>query len=213
MDIEKRIYDLSSIEVRETGEGEDTKPIIDGYAAVYHRFSEPLGGFVEVIEPGFFDDSLGDDVVSLWNHNDDKPLGRTSAGTLEIKSDDHGLHTLTHPPDTTWGRDALISIGRRDVRQMSFAFSVKVDGDLWKKGEDGILVRHLLPGGCERLYDVSPVTYPAYPDTEVSARALGKVKELSGQVPSLDKAAEDAAKSQGRRAARKRQLEIKKRGL
>lgn len=211
MDKETRVFNLTTIEVRE-GDGA-AAPTIDGYGAVYDSPSEDLGGFVEIIERGFFDGALGDDVVSLWNHNDDKPLGRTTAGTLAISSDEHGLHTRTSPPDTTWGRDALVSIRRGDVRHMSFAFRTRFDGDKWEKRDDGTIVRRLLPGGCARLYDVSPVTFPAYPATQVSARALDKIKELSGQGAGdgLEPADEGAAAGAARR--RTRQLELKKRGI
>ena len=82
MEKETRVYSLHEIEVREEG---DNSTEISGYAATYDSYSKDLGGFTEVIERGFFDNALeSSDVVSLWNHNSDKPLGRQSAGTLKI---------------------------------------------------------------------------------------------------------------------------------
>ena len=209
MEKETRFYNLEQIEVR-SDDGE--QPVIDGYAATYNDFSEDLGGFVEVIERGFFDNALEtSDIVSLWNHNSDKPLGRQSAGTLKVASDYNGLRTITNPPDTTWGKDAIISIKRGDVKQMSFAFSVKSGGDDWETKPDGMVVRTLLSGGCEKIYDISPVTYPAYPSTSVSARALDKAKELNNtQAGDNTSQPEADGKKQARIANRLRQLEIEK---
>jgi HK97 family phage prohead protease len=209
MEKETRFYNLKEIEVR-ADDGESGEPVIDGYAATYDAYSEDLGGFVEVIERGFFDGALqSSDVVSLWNHNSDKPLGRQSAGTLTVTSDLNGLRTVTKPPDTTWGKDAVVSIKRGDVKQMSFAFSVTDGGDSWETRDDGVVVRTLLSGGCERLYDISPVTYPAYPSTSVSARALDKAKELTNtQAGDNTSQPETDGKKQARIANRKRQLDI-----
>lgn len=142
---------------------------IRGVAAVYNQPSSDLGGFIEIIEPGFFSDVLADDVRALWNHNDDLPLGRTKAGTLAIEDTEQGLAVNIKPPDTQAGRDARVSIGRGDVDQMSFAFTVRTGGDRWDKSGERV-VRYLMPGGCAHLYDVSPVTFPAYPQTSVGLR-------------------------------------------
>lgn len=213
MDKETRFYNLAEIEVRSNGESGDNE--IDGYAATYNEASEDLGGFIEVIERGFFDNALKtSDVVSLWNHNSDKPLGRQSAGTLRVASDLNGLRTITNPPDTTWGRDAVVSIKRGDVKQMSFAFSVGEGGDSWKTREDGTVVRTLLSGGCERLYDISPVTYPAYPSTSVSARALDKARELTNtQAGDNTSQPENDSVKQARNANKQRQLDLLKRKI
>jgi len=80
------------------------------------------------------------------------------------------LGTVIHPPDTQWGRDAVTSIKRGDVDQMSFAFVVKEGWDEWKENEEGVIVRTLKAGACKQLYDVSPVSFPAYPQTSVGVR-------------------------------------------
>lgn len=203
-DIERRVIG-ATVEIRAD---EGSEPVIVGYAAVYDAESNDLGGFTEIIEPGFFDLALSDDVRALWNHNSDIVLGRTVAKTLELSSDEHGLLTEIQPPDTQAGRDAITSIKRGDVDQMSFAFTVAADGDEWQRSENGRPLRILKRDGCAKLYDVSPVTYPAYEQTRVAARALDHVNELR-------QAAQDdnSAQEKQRRAAldnRKRELEIKK---
>jgi hypothetical protein len=166
-EIERRSY---SAEVRAA---EDSEAKITGYAAVFNSKSEEIFGFREVIMPGAFDRALeeGHDVRALWNHNSDHVLGRTKSGTLRLKVDKKGLHIENDLPDTQAGRDALVSIKRGDVDQMSFAFRVLTDQ--WRE-EEGETIRELHD---LELLDVSPVAYPAYPATQVSARAIEQAKQ------------------------------------
>lgn len=207
-EIERRNFD---VEIRAAAEGEP--PRIDGTAAVYNKLSEDLGGFREIIEPGFFDDVLKDDVRALFNHNDDQVLGRTRAGTLLLEDTERGLDVHITPPDTQIGRDTLTLIRRRDITQMSFAFTVKhPGGDEWIREKDGTIKRVLKRGGAARLYDVSPVTYPAYPQTSVNVRS--KIAELTEgrQIPDPEGEAARAT-LQAKHKNRKRLLEIKERGI
>lgn len=143
---------------------------IAGYAAVFNLASEDLGGFREIIRPGAFTRTLRSaDVRALWNHDPNFVLGRKSAGTLALQEDEHGLFFEVQPPDASWARDLGVSIRRGDVNQASFEFRAVRD----KWGAD--------PGGRGQLrevfdvelYDVGPVTYPAYPQTAVDTRSLG----------------------------------------
>lgn len=209
----------SRIEVRGFAVGDlratsDGRPTIEGYAAVYNQRSELMWNFVEVIEPGFFEGVLFGDIRSVWNHNTDYPLGRTLNGTLLIEDDERGLHVKIDPPDTSWGRDALTSVGRGDVSQMSFAFSVRVDGDRWEKLNDGTYIRYLKRGGCEELYEVSPVTFPAYPQTSVAVRSMVEMLRAGnpngGEAPEAEEAQrgleEEKQKVRQRHALRKKRL-------
>lgn len=158
--IEKRV----SCELRLSS---DSKKII-GYAAVYNRASEDLGGFIEYVRPGAFDRSLksNPDVRALIDHDPSLILGRTLSGTLILESDTTGLKVTIDPPPTTYASDLLTVMQRGDVSQMSFAFTSAVDD--WKL-VDGQRTRDLIDLD---LVDVSVVTYPAYPDTSVAVRAL-----------------------------------------
>ncbi len=163
--------DEIKIEKREDGE----EPRIVGYAAKFNTRSNNLGGFVEVIAPGAFDDVLDDDVRALFNHDRNFVLGRTKAGTLTLTVDEVGLRYEITPPDTQTVRDMVIEpMGRGDVSQSSFAFRLPSDGYRWDEGEDGVYIRTITR--VSKLLDVSPVTYPAYNDTEASTRTLEEAR-------------------------------------
>lgn len=168
MEREVRILADSKLEIRSADEKEMR---IGGYAARFGVMSENLGGFREQIQAGAFADVIGNDVRALINHDANLVLGRTLSGTLRISEDANGLAYEVDLPDTQAARDLMLSIRRGDVTQSSFAFSVAPGGDDWTEDpETGGYVRTVKKIG--RLYDVSPVTYPAYPDASVGARSL-----------------------------------------
>lgn len=164
-DYERRLYVPDQLRLQAAGE--DKPALITGHAAVFNQLSDDLGGFREQIAPGAFAKSITSrDVRALFNHNTDYVLGRRGAGTLRLAEDETGLGIEIDPPDTTYARDLLVSLGRNDINQMSFGF-VAIS-DQWTK-LDGEWVRTLLEID---LYEVSPVTFPAYPQTSVSARSM-----------------------------------------
>lgn len=162
-DVERRHYTCEGIEVRND---EDQPPRLIGYAAMFGEMSEDLGGFRERIAPGAFSKALGGDVRALFNHDSNLILGRTKAKTLTIAEDQRGLRIEITPPDTQVARDLMESVSRGDVDQMSFGFRTIKDD--WEE-VDGELVRTLVE---VRLLDVSPVVFPAYPQTEIALRSM-----------------------------------------
>ena len=193
MEIERRTF---TGEVRAEKRGDDTK--IVGYAAVFGHESEDLGGFREVIEPGAFTEAVErDDVRALFNHDVNIVLGRTPK-TLRLREDENGLHYDIDPPETQAARDLLVSLGRGDVDQSSFGFSVISETWLQPEGDRNYPLRQI---NKVRLYDVSPVTFPAYTTTSAEARAIAS--ELSRQVTALDN------KPVGRLDILKRRLRLK----
>lgn len=149
-------------ELRMDGEGR-----IEGYAAVFDSLSLDLGGFREKIRPGSFRKTLTEaDVRGLFNHEPNFVLGRNRAGTLELSEDSRGLHFRATPPAATWVADLRLSIERGDIDQGSFSFDTIRDE--WTNGPEG-RERELIE---VRLYDVSVVTYPAYPQTNVAVRSM-----------------------------------------
>ena len=171
---EKRFYDIT-VEQREGAENQDTPTTIVGHAAVFDKLSENLGGFQERIDKGAFDDVLDNDVRAFFNHDPNHLLARSTSGTLRLSTDDKGLKYEFDVPDTTSGRDLLVSMKRGDITQSSFAFTV--EDDSWNM-ENGMDVRTI--NKVKRLYDVSPVSIPAYPDANdlvVAQRGLAVHKE------------------------------------
>lgn len=171
---EKRFYDIT-VEQREVAETEDVTTTIVGHAAVFDKLSENLGGFQERINKNAFDDVLDNDVRAFFNHDPNHLLARSTSGTLRLSTDNEGLKYEFDVPDTTTGRDLLVSMKRGDITQSSFAFTV--EDDSWEV-ENGMDVRTI--NKVKRLYDVSPVSIPAYPDANdlvVAQRGLAVHKE------------------------------------
>ena len=169
--IERRIMPISDMELRVTDSSDNPK--IVGYAAKYGKWSEDLGGFTEKIRKGAFDEVLENDVRALKNHDPNLLLGRTASGTLTLSTNSVGLHFDIDPPNTNTGRDTIEEIRRKDITGCSFSFVTEEED--WKYYEDKPPERTIVKVG--RLFDVGPVTYPAYPDTSVAARSLDAFKE------------------------------------
>lgn len=166
----RRAFDCDKL-VIETREDKGQR--IVGHAAVFNKLSVDLFGFREKIAPGAFADAVKeDDVRALFNHNPDYVLGRNKAGTLRLSEDNVGLAIEIDPPDTQIARDLMTSIGRGDITQMSFGFQLVADE--WDHTDRANPIRTLKK---VRLFDVSPVTYPAYEDTDVELNSLREKKD------------------------------------
>lgn len=196
MDVERRFVPVG--EVRAAPEARS----IEGMAAVIGSESVDLGGFTEIIERGAFAEALErSDVVALFNHDPNIVLGRSSSGTLQLRETDEGLHyTVEDMPESR--ADVLEMIRRGDVKGNSFSFTV--DEDRWET-RDGQQLRII--SRFKELFDVGPVTYPAYRDTSVSARALQIAEERSVEKPETEDA-EALAAIKRKHAARKRRLKL-----
>ena len=146
---------------------------LSGHAAVFNSLSRRMGGFREKIAETAFDKAIAEeqDVRALWNHDANFVLGRTKSKTLTISKDARGLLVEITPPDSQWARDCIASVVRGDVDQMSFQF--RTIKDHWEEVGDEI-IRTLIEVD---LYDVSPVTFPAYEDTDLQLRSLDGVPE------------------------------------
>jgi Escherichia/Staphylococcus phage prohead protease len=163
-ELERRRFPMELRLTRENG-----APKLDGHIAVFNQLSDDLGGFREKIAPGAFKVTIAQhDIRALWNHDSDLVLGRNKAGTLELEEDDIGLLFRNDPPDTTWFKDRMVSLERKDVTGCSFGFYT--DEDEWGTEPDGTRVRTLRK---VTLVEVSPgVTFPAYPQTDVALRSM-----------------------------------------
>ena len=167
---EVRSWPLAEVRLQSTDDGGER---ITGYAAVFNAPSETLtDGFgfswTEKIRAGAFAKTLQEqDVRALVNHDSNYVLGRNKSGTLEMLENRKGLYVEIAPPDTVWARDLKTSMKRGDVSQMSFAF--QIIRERWtENSEERSILRELLE---VQLYDVSVVTFPAYPQTSAVVRS------------------------------------------
>ncbi len=148
---------------------DDGAMIIEGYPIVYEVYTD-LWGMREIIHKGAATEALkNSDELVLWDHQSSQPMARRSAGTLEATEDDHGVKIRADVSKTKWGRDGYEAIAAGVITRMSFAFSVgqdkwTIEGD----DDDRVETREIL--SFEELFDYSPVSYPAYEETEVTAR-------------------------------------------
>lgn len=186
-----------SVETRDDG-----KPVIVGYAAVFYRAADrgtefPLfEGIVERVARTAFDQIDKDDVRALYNHDPRAVLGRVRAGTMRLSVDDVGLRYEIDPPDTQVGRDTLESIRRGDVDGSSFGFNPRGSKGIgWETNPDGTGVRWLR---SLSVFDVGPVTYPAYQATSAGVRSVGDTSSVVAEWRSHQ--------DQQAKAARRRQL-------
>ena len=179
-------YTPGKIEFRSAHGTEGSVGTIIGYAALFDSPSEDLGGFTEFIAPGAFDDVLSSkpDVRGLSNHDSNRLLGRTSAGTMRLSQDDKGLRYEIDVADTVPGRDTVTSTKRGDTTGSSFSFTVK--SNEWKT-VDGAQQRTIT--AIDELFDVGPVTFPAYTATVAEASR----RSLDAAVAETEKRAKDAA--------------------
>ena len=171
-EMEKRFF---GVKLEKRMDGESTEQVVVGHAAVFDQLSEDLGGFKERIHKNAFDDVLDNDVRAFFNHDPNHLLARVSSGTLKLSIDEKGLKYEFSVPDTSSGRDLLVSMERGDISQSSFAFTIQDDS--WDK-ENGRDIRTI--NKVKRLYDVSPVSIPAYPganDLAVAQRGLAIYNE------------------------------------
>ena len=164
-------------------EGENMPKEIGGIAAVINSVTD-LGYFEEVIERGAFDNALNKeyDIRCLFNHEAELILGRTKANTCNVFVNADGNLEYTWVPDyeNPTHMSVVRSIMRGDITQSSFAFTIKEQkwSESTKYGSMGKRTITII----EDLYDVSPVTYPAYADTEADARSIVALRDQEREI-------------------------------
>jgi len=155
--------EFSGVEFRVEGDAGKT---LVGHAATFDD-KYPVWDFDERIDSRAFDEAIkDDDVRALFNHDPNLVLGRNKSGTLRLSTDSVGLVSEIDLPDTPTGNEVRTLVDRGDIDQMSFAFSVIEEE--WEHKEDGRDLRTIKKAA---LHDVSPVTYPANPKTDIAVRS------------------------------------------
>lgn len=181
-----RVRRSFATDFRAEARSDEGLPHLIGHASVFGVLSEDLGGWKERVWPGAFEGLLSDDgIYSLWNHNPDFIIAAVADGSLTLSEDATGLLSDSKPMNTQTIRDLVITpMQQGKIRKMSCAFDV---GTADWSVEDSWEVRNIRK--FSRLYDTSPVTYPAFPQTDISARTLEVL------VGSLSKSQRDAVAS------------------
>lgn len=165
----------TSVEVRTNENG---KRIVEGYAVKWGLRSHKIGNrFYEVFHKGAFVEAVSkNDIRALWSHDTSKILGRTKNETLKLLEDEIGLRFELELPSTTLGNDTFESINRGDVDGVSFGFRA-ISQD-WDKRSNDEVIRNITKAD---LFEISPVGFPAYPDTTVSVRELETFEQTNSQ--------------------------------
>lgn len=203
--IERRFL---TTEVRATGD--ESNPIIEGDAAVFNTETTIGSMFRETIRPGAFTRVLSEnpDVIAAYNHDWNIVLGRTSAGTLVLTENLRGLHyeTKINPKDTE-AMNVYHKVKRGDVPQASFAFTVRSEAWTKPQTKGELALREVIE--VERLFDVGPVAFGAYPQASASARSQAQTFQQD-EALSPEQAASSGAEAQvkARQAARRRSIEL-----
>lgn len=161
---------MRTIPTQFTTRDDNGKLAIEGYFAVFNSVYEIDKGMTESIAEGAFDNTLSDDIRALINHNTTLVLGRTKAGTLQLRTDSRGLwgHIDINPNDTD-AMNLYNRVQRGDVDQCSFGFDIlNEETDFREDGSIHWTIKEV------KLYEVSPCTFPAYEETSIAARTKEK---------------------------------------
>lgn len=189
---EQKVKEMENRELRTIAGGmempEEGRAV--GYAALFNTAADIGGAFEEYIEPGAFDEADMSDVRALFNHDPNMLLARTASGTLRLSIDQKGLRYEFDIPDTNAGRDLRELLRRGDISQSSFGFSIAEED--WEDRRGMKSKRKIKK--IKRLYDVSPVTFPAYQETSVALRSFEAWKELHKE-PNNETPLRDAAEA------------------
>lgn len=179
--------------------GEDEARVVEGYATTFNQPYElwRVGQdyiVLEQVDRGAFDKTDMSDVIMQYDH-EGRVFARTSNGTLELRTDDHGLHIRADLSGTEIGRQLYEEIKGGYTDKMSFGFTVDADEQLITD-EAGVVTVLRTIKSIGKLYDVSAVSLPANNATEISARSWcdGVIAQLTEE----------------RRKAEERERQIKK---
>lgn len=202
------------VELTLRAEGDETKPMIEGDAAVFGVETVIGKWFREKIRAGAFTRVLSEkpDVIGAFNHDWTYVLGRTTAGTLKLEQNEKALrYVIDVNPNDTQAMDVWAKVRRGDVSQSSFAFTVRKEE--WTEPSDDsdekLALREIVEIG--NLYDVGPVPFAQYPEASAQARSTS---ETFLKVKPPQAASDDAEEViQARHRARRREVDLLERSV
>lgn len=171
--MELRIYKNEALEIR-SSEGEPS--VVSGFGVIYDREIELFPGYMEKIRAGSLRKSInsGSEIKSFFNHDSGYVLATTKSNPpLAIMDTDKGLRFEAPIPPTSYGKDLEINLERKNVKGASFAFTIDKDGDILTRDEKGVYHREVISA---QLFEVGPVTNPAYPQAKVGLRSFDDIR-------------------------------------
>lgn len=174
--IEIRLND--DVEIREQKEEETKEERVEGYGLVYDKKIKLFDGFYEIISKGAFREAVKDqkEIKAFVNHEAEYVLSTTKSDPpLVLREDEKGVFFSSPIPPTSYGNDLKVNLQRKNVRGASMAFKVNPNGDKWETQKDGTTLRTIIDA---RLYEIGPVTNPAYVQTHVELKKIKEEVEL-----------------------------------
>lgn len=180
--MDEKLVRYADVELRSANDDENK---VEGIAVVFDKEAD-MGWFTEEIDRHALDNADMSDVVLNFNHDNSLLLAGTRNGSLQLQVKDNGLFQSSKIVDTTQGKDVMKLIREGLISKMSFAFAIdRNGGEEWsqRKNADGEYKEHRVIKKISKLFDVSLVTFPAYPQT--SAYARGENDELAKEHKAL----------------------------
>ena len=176
---DRKIRQMRSIASEFTTREDGEELTIEGYFAVFNSNYDIAPGMSESVAPGAFSETLAGDVRALVNHDSTLVLGRTTAHTLELREDAHGLwgKIAINPKDGD-AMNLYERVKRGDVNQCSFGFDIlDEESAISDNGDVHWTIKKV------ELYEVSCCTFPAYESTNISARSAerDRIKERQAE--------------------------------
>jgi uncharacterized protein len=195
----KREFRTFKVQVRKKDDQAQSRGLV-GHAAVFNSLSVDFGGWRERIMPGAFTRAIKEnqDAFCLINHDPNLVLGRTLSRTLALSEDKEGLAFDCDTPNTSYANDLAVVMDRGDIDKCSFGFISRKA--TWSEEPDPddpkqqIIVRQI--EDCD-LFDVSVVTYPAYPQTDANTRAEMRTLAIAEAPAEIRKKLEKEKRAEG----------------
>ena len=176
---------VAGLEIRANDAG---KFALRGYAARFNSVYN-MGWFTEEVHRDAFKNADMSDVRILLNHDSNQILGRTAAGTARVGIDKEGLWYEVDLPKSPNGDNVRVAVERGDISQSSWGFTLRIsdsgNGDKWEK-RDG--KEHRILTDIDTVFDASPVTFPANPDTTVAKRSFEQVEQVKNETNTTQQA-------------------------
>ncbi len=178
----------TEMQIREADNGEKR---IEGYFAVFNSNYEIWDGMTESIAPGAFDSSISDDIRALVNHDTTLVLGRTKAHTLELRADERGLWgSVVINPNDADAMNLYSRVQRGDVDGCSIGFNIlKQSTDYREDGTVHFTIEDV------KLFEVSACTFPAYEETNITARSQERADFITARLEQRRTALKERIKS------------------